>query len=75
MKDNILKMLKKIHPRGSFESSENFIEDELIDSFDLILLTGTLEKHFNIQIKAEDIVPENFSSLEQIVFLVEKNRK
>ena len=71
--DEIIELLMKIRPEFDYTSSENFIEDGLLDSFDVITLTSMIEEKYNIKIDGVDIVPENFCSLEKIKRLIRKS--
>lgn len=71
--DKIYAMLTEIKPEHDFKSSENYIEDGLLDSFDLITLISMLEEEYNISIDALEIVPENFCSAGAIAALVKKS--
>jgi acyl carrier protein len=73
MKESVLSVLSGIRPEFDFSQNVNYIEEGMIDSFDLILLVSELDKKFGISIDGVDIVPENFSSLDQIVKLLNKN--
>ena len=66
----LLTILKAIRPESDFVASGDFIEDGLLDSFDVVTLVGTLDKTYNISINGADIVPENFKSLEAIATLL-----
>lgn len=69
---NILELLVDLKDDVDFENSKDFIEDGLLDSFDLVSLVSELEEAFNIEIKGSDIIPENFVSINSIMQLVEK---
>lgn len=71
--DKIYEMLEEIKPEFDFRSSSNYIEDGFLDSFDIVLLTSMLEETFDMKIDGLDIVPENFSSVESIMELVNKS--
>lgn len=71
--DMILSMLAEIRPEFDYRESENFIEDGLLDSFDIISLINMIEEKYNIKIDGLDIVPENFDSLEAIAGLIRKS--
>lgn len=71
--EKIFNMLAEIRPEHDFKQSEDFIEDGLLDSFDLISLNSMLEEEYQITIDALDIVPENFCSVEAIAELVRKS--
>ena len=69
---DILDILIGLKDDADFENSEDFIEDGLLDSFDLVNLVAELETEFDIEIKGSDIIPENFVSSKKISELVEK---
>ena len=69
----IYEMLEEIRPEHDFEMSQDYIEDGLLDSFDLITLIDMLEELYNINIDGLDIVPENFCNAEAIESLVRKS--
>ncbi|MEG1457925.1 MAG: acyl carrier protein [Acetivibrio sp.] len=70
--DKILEILKEIRPECEFDKSQNFIEDYLLDSFDIVQLVSELEEEYEITIEPSQILPENFISLERIKNLIEK---
>ncbi len=69
----IMEILKEIRPEFDFSTSENFIEDGYLDSFDLVTLVSELDSVFEISIDGLDIVPENFETVEAIANVVRKN--
>lgn len=74
MNEKIFEMLAELRPEFDYKESENFIEDGLLDSFDIVSLIAMLEEKFSIKIDGLDIVPENFLSVDAIAALVEKSR-
>ncbi len=75
MEDRIFEILSNVRPENDFRLSANFIEDGMLDSFDVVNLVTELEEAFSISIDGEDIVPENFSSVQSIRSLVERSEK
>lgn len=73
MKNRILEILREIKPEQDFVGNNNYIEDGVLDSFDIIELITMLEDEFDISIDGMDILPEFFSSVEQIEKLVKKS--
>lgn len=71
--DKIYEILNDLRPEFDFRESKNFIEDGLLDSFDIVTLVSELEEKFDIMIDALDIVPEKFGSVEAIAELIKKN--
>lgn len=73
MKEQIIKILTELRPEFDFTQSSNFIEDGMLDSFDVVALVSDLDAKFGISIDGMDIVPENFVSVEAIEKLLKKN--
>lgn len=53
--------------------TQNFVEEGLFDSLDIMTLVDMLEKNFHCKIKRLDIIPENFISLKTIEDMVIRN--
>jgi acyl carrier protein len=58
-----------------FDENTNLIERGIIDSMSLVRLISFLEENYEIQVQDEDIVPENFSSLNKISRFINDRRK
>jgi acyl carrier protein len=58
-----------------FDENTNLIERGIIDSMSLVRLISFLEENYEIQVQDEDIVPENFSSLNKISTFISERRK
>jgi len=73
MKNQIISILKEIRPEFDFDQDVNFIEEGILDSFDVISLVTSLDDHFGISINGIDILPENFATIDSIEALLIKN--
>ena len=74
MKDRIINILTELRPEFDFtQEGVNFIEDGMLDSFDLITLVNELDSTFGVSIDGVDILPENFCSVDAIARLLVKN--
>lgn len=71
--EKIYEILANIRPEFDFKASENYIEEGLLDSFDMVTLVSDLESEFGVIIDGLDIVPENFVSAVTILGMVKKN--
>ncbi len=69
---SVAEILKKIRPEFDFTTSNDFIADGMLDSFDIVTLVATLDKTFNISIGGADIVPENLKNLQTVEALLRK---
>ena len=74
--DNLMKVyniLKDIRPEYDFEKYDNFIDEGLLDSFDMVSFVSALEEEYNIIIDGMDIIPENFNNIQSIFNVLKKN--
>lgn len=56
-------------------NAEDLIESGIIDSLGIMSLLAFLEERFSLQIASEDLLPENFSSINSITVLVDRQRR
>ena len=70
MRDKVLEILLDIRPDVDFENEKLLIDDKVLDSFDIISIISDLNEAFNIDINVDDLVPENFNTLDAIVDVV-----
>ncbi len=74
MKEQIIKILTELRPEFDFtQEGVNFIEEGMLDSFDMVNLVNDLDSTFGISIDGVDILPENFGTVEAIEQLLKKN--
>ena len=62
--EDLLQILKGINDTVDFESQTAIIDDGIIDSIDLTGLISELEDTFNIEIDMDEIVAENFNTVD-----------
>lgn len=70
--EELVKILKEIKPEVNFEEEDNLIENEILDSLDIVTLVSAINREFDIQIPINEIIPENFNSAQAIYKLIEK---
>lgn len=68
--EEIINILKEIRPEIDV-TSNSLVDDGLLDSFDIVTLVSELIDNFNVEISVEDIIPDNFNSVEAINKLIE----
>ncbi|MDR2036306.1 MAG: phosphopantetheine-binding protein [Bacteroidales bacterium] len=72
MIEKIITILTDLRPEFDFTEDVNFIEEGMLDSFDIVNLVNSLDTTFDISIDGIDIIPDNFSSIESIATLLRK---
>jgi acyl carrier protein len=74
MQEQIIKILTELRPEFDFaQEGVDFIEEGMLDSFDMVNLVSELDATYGISIDGVDILPENFSTVDAIVALLVKN--
>jgi D-alanine--poly(phosphoribitol) ligase subunit 2 len=70
--EELLKILSEVRPDVDFKNNDKLIDDGIIDSFDIIALVGELNEHFDVEIRVEDLLPENFNSAAAMMKLISR---
>jgi acyl carrier protein len=70
--DTLLEILNDLHPDVDFETCDTLIDDEILDSFDIVSLIAEISNEFDVTISAKDIVPDNFNSAQALWALIER---
>jgi acyl carrier protein len=75
VKKYILTELVKDKKQANLADNDSLIESGIIDSLGIMKLIGFLEDKMSVQISDDELVPENFGSIEAIAALVEKKNR
>ncbi|MCR4711868.1 MAG: acyl carrier protein [Clostridia bacterium] len=70
--DQVLEILKNAKPDVDFATEKALIDNNILDSFDIISIVTDLNDTFNVEINIASLLPENFNSAEAIWELVQK---
>ena len=70
MREKILEILSGIRSDIDFENSTKLIDDGLLESLDIVSIVGEFNDEFDIEISVEDLLPENFNSVDAMVELI-----
>lgn len=72
--NELLDLLQRTCPGIDFECSDSLIDDGVLDSLDIVTIVSVLMDEYGIEISVDDLVPENFNSVETIYALVESKK-
>ncbi len=70
--EELLNILKDIHADVDYDTCTTLIDDGILDSFDIISIITEVSSEFDVQIPANEIVPENFNSAASLWKLIER---
>ena len=71
MRDTVLDILTEIRGDIDFENETKLIDDNILASLDIVAIVGEFNDEFDVEISVEDLVPENFNSVDSMVKLIE----
>ena len=70
--DELMKILEEARPDVDFHKEKKLIDDEILDSFDIISIVGDINDTFDVSISADELLPENFNSAEAMWELIQR---
>ena len=70
--EKLLEILKEIRPDVDFENETELIDEGILDSFDVVSIISEIDDAFGVQIRINELDPENFNSAEAIWNLIER---
>ncbi len=72
MREKVLELLSEEYPDIDFESSDALVDDGILDSMTITGIIAALSMEFNITIPYEEIIEENFNSVDGLADMVER---
>ncbi|MBP3685983.1 MAG: acyl carrier protein [Clostridia bacterium] len=70
--EKLLEILKGVRSDIDFENETALVDNNVLDSFDIVSIVTELADAYDVTITAEDMEPENFNSAEAMLRLVER---
>ena len=70
MRDTVLEILQDIRSDIDFENETALIDDDVLESLDIVAIVGEFNEEFDVEISVEDLLPENFNSVDAMVELI-----
>lgn len=68
--EDIVEILRSLHPEVDFETCDRLIDGKILDSFDIVTIIAEIEDRFDVVITAEKITPAHFNSAQALYALV-----
>lgn len=70
MRDTILEILQDIRSDIDFESETELVDAGMLTSLDIVAIVSELNDEFDVDISPDDLLPENFNSVDAMVDLI-----
>lgn len=72
MREQIIEILEEIKEDVDFATCDTLIQGGVLSSLDVLQLVSMLCEEFDITISANEIIPDNFNSVDALVELVKR---
>ena len=70
--EELLRIMSEVRPDIDFENETHLIDNEMLDSLDIVAIVTDVNDEFDISINVNDLLPENFNSAEALYDLIKK---
>lgn len=70
--NELMEVLEGLRPDVDFAAETGLIDNGILDSFDIVTLVTELNDTFDIEIKPNNLIPENFNSAAAMWELVQQ---
>ncbi len=67
----LLDILRDVCPDLDFERETSLIDDGLLESLDIVSIVTGIMDEFDVELSVDDLLPENFNSLDAMLALIE----
>lgn len=70
--EELLRIMSEVRPDIDFETEDKLIDNEMLDSLDIVAIVTDVNDEFDVEINVNDLLPENFNSAEALYELIQK---
>ena len=70
--EELLRIMSEVRPDIDFETESRLIDDEMLDSLDIVAIVTDVNDEFDVEINVNDLLPENFNSAKALYELIQK---
>lgn len=70
MREELINLLKKVRPDVNFDVENQLLSEEVLDSFDIMMILAEISDNYNVEIDPDDVNEMYFDSVEGIEKLI-----
>lgn len=72
MKEKLLEILKREYPEIDFNVDADLVDDGILDSLGIVDIISDISMEFGVVLPYEEIIPENFNSVDAMADMIKK---
>lgn len=70
--EKIIEIINELKPGANVTETTKLLDEKILDSLAMISLIAELDDEFDVEISAQDIIPENFGTVGDIKNLIDR---
>ena len=70
--EELIRIMSEIRPDLDFTKEDKLIDDDILDSFDIISIVSEVNDFFHVELNVNDLLAENFNSAAALYDLIQK---
>lgn len=70
--EELIRIMSEVRPDIDFENETKLIDNEMLDSIDIVAIVTDVNDEFDVEINVNDLLPENFNSAKALYELITK---
>ena len=75
MRERILEIAKRALPQIDITLSDSLVDDGILDSLSIVTLISEFTMEFGVTFDMEELMPEDFNSIDAMVETIERLKK
>lgn len=72
--EQLLEILEETCPGIDFEAETALVDDGVLESLDIVTIVSEIMEVFDVELSVDDLVPENFNSVQAMMRLIDSRR-
>lgn len=70
--EKLIELLSEIRNDVDFENCEELVDDDILESLDILQIIAMISSEYDIEVPQKEIVPENFNSAKLIYEMIQR---
>lgn len=73
--EQLIALLSEICPGIEFEKETALVDDGILESLDIVTIVPEIMDAFDVELTVDDLIPENFNSVQAMLDMIEKRKR
>ena len=73
--EQLIALLSEICPGIDFERETALVDGGILESLDIVTIVPEIMDAFDVELTVDDLIPENFNSVQAMLDMIEKRKR